>query len=165
MREEDLKMTINNVDLKWMDDKHNAQYFENCKTKSDVKKVMRRQVELEIPKGLSQAARSVAIKIRDKVVEWQMLSWDSSICNSVDDFVHNIMNIGGCNLFSHPKENIVDGGENALLYVIFDGGLGHDLFSCDGGLAREWLFRITDSDDKIHFEDYAGWALTIYPGW
>jgi len=156
-------MNKNNVDLKWMDNEHNAKYFEHCKTKHDVIKVMRRQVELEIPTGLSSEARSIAIKIRNKVVEWQTLMWDSSINNSVDDFVHNIMNIGGCNLFRHPEENIVDGGENALLYVIFDGGLGHDLFSCDGGLAREWLWNATDADDRIHFEDYANWALTVYP--
>jgi len=160
-------MNKNNVDLKWMDNEHNAKYFEHCKTKHDVIKVLRKQVELEIPTGLSRAARSLAIKIRDKVVDWQMMMWvrpnPSSFTKSVDLFVDSIHNIGGCNLFSHPKENIVDCGKNGLLNVVFDGGLGYDLFSYSGGLERDWLFETVDADDRIMFEDYASWALTIYP--
>lgn len=150
-----------------------AAYFKDCKTKDDVRKVLRRQVELEIPSGLSRNARKVAMAIRDMVVDYQLLGQNKPESGWKDAFTENYFStIGGCKAFYHPKD--YEPGEgvghqsdwkkyDVTLHVVYDGGLLHDMLSnINYGHWRMDLEKVMGGiNDRMYFEDYANWAGSL----
>ncbi len=162
----------NDVNLSSFSDgkERSAAYFKDCETKDDVRKVLRRQVELEIPSGLSRNARKVAISIRDMVVEYQLAYQDKPETGWKDIFTEGyISTIGGCKAFYHPKDYAPGEGVgprsdwkdySVSLFVVYDGGLLHDLLSTYSmGYWRDELDKIISGlDDRMYYEDYANWS-------
>ena len=162
----------NDVNLSSFSDEkeRSAAYFKGAQSKNDVRKVLRRQVELEIPKGLSRNARKVAIAIRDMVVDYQMAGMEKPESGWENIFTDGyVSTIGGSKAFYHPKNYAPGEGVgprkdwkdySVSLFVVYDGGLLHDLFSSYSmGYWRDELDKIISGlDDRMYYEDYANWA-------
>jgi hypothetical protein len=165
----------NDVDLSNFSDEkeRSAAYFKGAQSKDDVRKVLRRQVELEIPKGLSRKARKVAIAIRDMVVDYQMAGMEKPESGWENIFTDGyVSTIGGSKAFYHPKDYSPGEGlttqndwkkYSISLHVVYDGGLLHDMLSSYsyGHYRNELDSIIKGIDEYMYYEDYANWAGSL----
>ena len=124
--------------------------FSNCKSKADVRRVLNKQEELEIPTGLSRKVRSFFVKARDYVTDYQCFMHEGPWSEYVLDRYNGI---GGCKMFHRDRE----------FDLCFDGGLGHQLWSYYYGHCGheeklyEWAREL-----GLVYEPYANWSGCVY---
>ena len=170
-------MEKNEVDLSSYEKEKSAAYFKDCETKNDVRKVLRRQVELEIPTGLSRNARKIANYVKKEVIEHQLdfASFDGKPEGGWKNVMNNYLpTIGGCRAFYHPKDFAPGEGyeidsrphwkdESVSMYLVYDGGMLHDWYSSyHYSTSRSELEEmVSKMNDGTYLEDYANWSLCV----